>query len=218
MVRLRMGKIKKRWRLPSALWLCLRLTEVKSSFRTSSFIIRMTLLPSPRPSCTSPSRVFITGRVLFRLGRSTASPMASLRPKNTEQSRWSTEMLNGSTPRSATSTEKRITPTITPPGRFGSPRPHQFDHISTHVDKLFKPIAPVAPQFSHCEKKVQSTTISFNDEASAQAFMSALSSSLRTALLPPRPPHHHEGALPLQIHKVEQRRRRGAALASGKHH
>lgn len=56
------------------------------------------------------------------------------------------------------------------------PESHQVDYISTHVDKLYKPTAEAPPQFSHCEKKVQSTTISFNDEALAQAFMSALSS------------------------------------------
>jgi hypothetical protein len=48
--------------------------------------------------------------------------------------------------------------------------------VSTHVDKVYKPIAQAPPQLSHCEKRVQSTTISLNDEASTQAFMPALSS------------------------------------------
>ncbi|MCJ1246094.1 hypothetical protein MMC30_003298 [Trapelia coarctata] len=56
------------------------------------------------------------------------------------------------------------------------PEAHQVDYISTHVDKLYKPTADAPPQFSHCEKKVQSTTIGFNDEASASSFMFALSS------------------------------------------
>lgn len=56
------------------------------------------------------------------------------------------------------------------------PQANLVDYISNHVDKLYKPTAGAPPQFSYCEKKVQPTTISFNDEVSAQSFLSALSS------------------------------------------
>ncbi|KAJ5773843.1 hypothetical protein N7457_008739 [Penicillium paradoxum] len=53
------------------------------------------------------------------------------------------------------------------------PRIYSTDYISTHVDQLCHPEAPVT--FSHCDKKTTQTTIEFGDDLVARSFLSALS-------------------------------------------
>lgn len=53
------------------------------------------------------------------------------------------------------------------------PRISFTDYISTHVDQLYRAESPV--RFSHCDKKLGSTVIEFNDEAVSRSFLSALS-------------------------------------------
>jgi hypothetical protein len=48
------------------------------------------------------------------------------------------------------------------------------DYTSTHVDQLYR--ADAAVGFSHCEKKLGSTVIEFNNDSASRSFISALSS------------------------------------------
>ncbi|KAL8801895.1 MAG: hypothetical protein Q9182_004184 [Xanthomendoza sp. 2 TL-2023] len=55
--------------------------------------------------------------------------------------------------------------------------PHLYytKYISSHVEKLYKPDPGAPPQFSHCEKRLGNTSISFSDEQTTFHFLSALS-------------------------------------------
>lgn len=53
------------------------------------------------------------------------------------------------------------------------PRIYCTDYISTHVDQLCHPEAPVT--FSHCDKKTTETTIEFGNDVVARSFLSSLS-------------------------------------------
>jgi hypothetical protein len=53
------------------------------------------------------------------------------------------------------------------------PRISFTDYISTHVDQLYGANAPAG--FSHCDKKLGSAVIEFNNDSASRSFLSALS-------------------------------------------
>lgn len=59
--------------------------------------------------------------------------------------------------------------------RIRFPQVYYTDYISTHVDKLYKPPANEAPNFSHCEKRVGNSPVDFEDETASMEFLSSLS-------------------------------------------
>lgn len=59
--------------------------------------------------------------------------------------------------------------------RVRFPKVYYADYVSTHVDQLYAADRPVS--FSHCEKRVGSMTVDFNDESVLRSFMTSLSPS-----------------------------------------
>ena len=61
--------------------------------------------------------------------------------------------------------------------RVRFPQVYYTDYISTHVGRLSGPnMDTEAPHFSHCERKLNTTSVQFESEASSFSFMSALTS------------------------------------------